>query len=205
MSKAWSSELPWSEQSLSEQSSSEPELSAPRSSASASLRRKAPSVAWSSAASARRAPMLRPEASAWRAVSSAPRWTEPGARAHWSTASSPAPASSHPRVAPDAESAAAEEAAVAVSHGVPAEAAHAEAAAVAAEPDAVRQRGGAAVAEPDAVRQPVAAAVAALGAERQRVAAAEVPVASVRRPAAVHPLAGPSAFRRGQALPWLAP
>lgn len=196
MSKAWSSELPWSEQSLSEQSSSEPELSAPRSSASASLRRKAPSVAWSSAASARRAPMLRPEASAWRAVSSAPRWTEPGARAHWSTASSPAPASSHPRVAPDAESAAAEEAAVAVSHGVPAEA---------AEPDAVRQRGGAAVAEPDAVRQPVAAAVAALGAERQRVAAAEVPVASVRRPAAVHPLAGPSAFRRGQALPWLAP
>jgi hypothetical protein len=155
-------------------------------------RREAAEAEASSVASAQRVPLSLPEAAAVgvaACVRAAPRWAEPAGSDAREQGAEAAGAASDARAQPRA-------AAVARADAEPEEAA--------AEPDAEPEAAvGAVAAERDAALQPGVAA-AAVRDEVLRPGAAAGRVARARRPAAARPSAAPSAFHRGQALPWLA-
>lgn len=171
------------------------ELWRPEAPSAASLRepvwrRAAAEAEASSVASAQRAPLSLPEAAAAgvaACVRAAPPWAEPVGSDARELGAAAARAALDARAQP-------REAAVAGADAEPEAAAEPDAepaAAVgAAELDAALQPGEAAAVVRDAVLRPGAAAVRA---------------ARALQPAAARPSAAPSAFHRGQALPWLAP
>jgi hypothetical protein len=173
---------------------------APSAASAASLRgpvwrREAAEAEASSVASAQRVPLSLPEAAAVgvaACVRAAPRWAEPAGSDAREQGAEAAGAASDARAQP-------REAAVAGADAEPEEAA--------AEPDAEPEAAvGAVAAERDAAQRPGVAAAAAVRAAvlRPGAAVAAGRVARVLRPAAARPSAAPSAFHRGQALPWLA-
>jgi hypothetical protein len=150
----------------------------------------------SSVASAQRVPLSLPAAAAAEVgvaayVRAALPWAEPAGSDAREQGAEAAGAASDARAQPRA-------AAVAGADAEPEEAA--------AEPDAEPEAAvGAVAAERDAALQPgVAAAAERDAVPRPGAAVAAVRVARARRPAAARPSAAPSAFHRGQALPWLA-